>query len=524
MNKAKISHHEESVLLKSSNGNNYLLSKSIPQVALIHPDLKYLIQLKREGCDLESWLEKTEHKDFIYYYRYLQFLEKNKYFDYSAGSEIRSYPKPDIIKYHLANTEQICFEATDTCNLKCTYCGYGELYCDYDKREGTNINLESAKALFDYIIKLKKSHLNTKTHRKLVISFYGGEPLLNFPFIEEIVKCTKKTRLPYNDFMFSITTNALLLDRYIDFFAENDFWLQISLDGNNHHNSYRVLPNGQPSYKIVYENILKLKQSYPEYFDKSVYFLSVLHDRNSYFEAKEFFKDNFNKEPLISELSQKGIDPIKKDKFNQIFRKKSNYNSMKELPEDIDSMSLKHFIRGYSGFFFNRYKTLLSENKNKNLVGTGTCSPFEKKVYMTVNGKILPCEKIGHRYYLGQVIGDRVKIDFKNVTNKYNLYFEKLRELCLQCYSKEICIQCIFFLNLDEEMIHCKNFMNEESFSNLCSERMSLVENNPHLYYDVMNLSPRIELNSNRKIKKANLRALLIQCIGYIFIPMYISR
>lgn len=39
------------------------------------------------------------------------------------------------VKYLLANLKQLTFEVTDSCNLRCKYCGYGELYDDYDKRE-----------------------------------------------------------------------------------------------------------------------------------------------------------------------------------------------------------------------------------------------------------------------------------------------------------------------------------------------------------------------------------------------------
>jgi len=55
------------------------------------------------------------------------------------------YISPDYVKYALANTPQVTFEVTDACNLRFRYCGYGELYGDYDARE--NRRLSDQKAL-----------------------------------------------------------------------------------------------------------------------------------------------------------------------------------------------------------------------------------------------------------------------------------------------------------------------------------------------------------------------------------------
>lgn len=48
----------------------------------------------------------------------------------------------DTVKQQLINLRQIVFEVTDSCNLKCKYCGYGEFYGSYDKREERNLSVE----------------------------------------------------------------------------------------------------------------------------------------------------------------------------------------------------------------------------------------------------------------------------------------------------------------------------------------------------------------------------------------------
>ena len=124
------------------------------------------------------------------------------------------YITPEDIQYQLANLRQITFEVTDACNLKCRYCGYGEFYNDYDKRENSNLPVEKAYAILDYLSELWNSYMNTSENRYIYIGFYGGEPLLN-PALINVITEYVKTKLisPNRRFMFSMTTNAMLLDK-----------------------------------------------------------------------------------------------------------------------------------------------------------------------------------------------------------------------------------------------------------------------------------------------------------------------
>jgi uncharacterized protein len=65
---------------------------------------------------------------------------------------IKEYLKAEDIEFSLANTPQITFEVTDACNLKCTYCGYGEFYSDYDKREDKMLPVAKVFRLLDLLI------------------------------------------------------------------------------------------------------------------------------------------------------------------------------------------------------------------------------------------------------------------------------------------------------------------------------------------------------------------------------------
>jgi uncharacterized protein len=85
-------------------------------------------------------------------------------------------------------------------------------------------------------------------------------------------------KLPGNfrHFTFSMTTNALLLHKYMDFLVEHNFSLLISLDGDKENTSYRVDQKGNPAFETIVKNVNLLRGKYPEYFDKKVNFNAVL--------------------------------------------------------------------------------------------------------------------------------------------------------------------------------------------------------------------------------------------------------
>ena len=116
------------------------------------------------------------------------------------------------VKRSLSNSPQLTFEITDACNLRCEYCGYGKSYSDYDERKSTRLSPQRAKVLLDYLRSLWGSELNISHNQNVYISFYGGEPLMDVPFIKEIVSYIEEPDCPSRSFTFNMTTNGILLD------------------------------------------------------------------------------------------------------------------------------------------------------------------------------------------------------------------------------------------------------------------------------------------------------------------------
>ena len=178
--------------IKTLKGNDYYIASAVPQILLMHPVSVYLLTLAEQGLDLEKWINqqdenpmeietglKATKEELNYYYRYLLFLEENRYFAEAKKYGLSSSRyDADSVKANLANTNQIVYGATHFCSLRCVYCGFGEFYNDGDSRGKKNIEPNDAKILFDYMAELFESDLCRKRHKKVTISFYGGEPLL----------------------------------------------------------------------------------------------------------------------------------------------------------------------------------------------------------------------------------------------------------------------------------------------------------------------------------------------------------
>lgn len=406
---------------------------------------------------------------------------------------MNKYLKPEDIEFALANIPQLTFEVTDACNLKCTYCGYGEFYEDYDIRENKLLEVKKAVKIIDYLAKYWNSDKNMSIGSNVYISFYGGEPLLNMSFIKSVVNHIKNLDCPYRKFSFSMTTNGILLHRHMDYLYENDFNLLISLDGNKENTAYRVDKVGNNAFDRIAANVDALKEKYSAYFNSNVNFNAVLHNKNSVEEIYHFFKDKYGKIPSIGELNSTGIRKDKQEEFKKTYRNSAESLQQAEHYEEIERdmfintatyQSVNLYLHQYSGFVFNDYTDLLFEKKD-NFIPTGTCTPFAKKMFITVNGKILPCERIGHQYALGE-INSEVVLDINHIARKYNTYYAKLEKQCTQCKNVKGCVQCMFNMENLEEKPVCYGFMNNTAFRNYVNTQMRFLEKNPEAYFRLM--------------------------------------
>ena len=406
---------------------------------------------------------------------------------------------PSTINYNLRNLPQLAFEVTDKCNLNCKYCAYSDLYQNYDKRQGKYISFTIAKQMIDYLRNLWCENFFEQAKTKASIGFYGGEPLMNMKFIKQVVDYVESLEKIGIVYSYSMTTNAVLLDKYMDFLVEKNIGLLVSLDGAEFAHSYRVDHSGKNSFSRVFHNLQLLQAKYPDYLKNRVNFNSILHNRNDIETIYSFINSHFDKTPIFSTLTDTGIYENKKDEFKEMYRNMSeSFNSAKNK-DDLECQltnrtpriaALANYIQYQSGNVFNTYNDLYIDQDALDYVSTGTCTPFSKRIFITVNGKILPCEKVGHQFSMGQVYDDRVELNAEYIADIHNYYTSKNAQQCINCAVSSICLQCVYRIdNIDSlynENIQCPSFCSAKKFEKNNETSFEFLKNYPHYYRRIL--------------------------------------
>ena len=140
----------------------------------------------------------------------------------------------------------LCLHIAHTCNLNCSYC-----FASQGKYHGERavMSLEVGKRALDFLIE------NSGSRRNLEVDFFGGEPLLNFEVVKELVAYARSIEKKHNkNFRFTLTTNGVLIDEDVIDFANKEMSnVVLSLDGRREiHDRFRVDYAGNGSFdKIV---------------------------------------------------------------------------------------------------------------------------------------------------------------------------------------------------------------------------------------------------------------------------------
>lgn len=408
---------------------------------------------------------------------------------------------PDNIRNNIITLHNLVFEVTDSCNLKCEYCVYSDIYEGFDHRKGQKLPFKKAKLILDYLIKVWSENKRYVSYKDLFLGFYGGEPLLNIELIKKIIdyvdlNCKGIRR----KIIYTMTTNALLLDTYMDYLVEKDVHLLISLDGAKTGNSYRRTPNNKDSFEKVFTNVLNLKEKYPSYFESNINFNSVITNRNSLDDIYEFFSTHLNKIPRIAEINCNNVKDNCRKKFTSMYQ-----NKYESIIKSVDKQkindelfisspevgSLTNFIFHHTGNTFYSYNDLLIDREQAKIVPTSTCVPFHKKMFITVNGKIMQCEKISHKYSLGEIKEESIVFDYTKIAKDFNAYVNSVVAQCDHCYMNTTCSTCVFQMNAQNfnnseksSVIPC--FYSKQKYNKYIETNMRFLKENPFMYEKIL--------------------------------------
>ena len=146
----------------------------------------------------------------------------------------------------------LCLHVAHTCNLNCAYC-----FASQGKYHGERavMSFEVGKQALDFLI------ANSGTRRNLEVDFFGGEPLMNFQVVKDLVAYARSIEKEHNkNFRFTLTTNGLLIDDDVIDFANREMSnVVLSLDGRKEiHDRYRVDYAGKGSWERIVPKFQKL--------------------------------------------------------------------------------------------------------------------------------------------------------------------------------------------------------------------------------------------------------------------------
>ena len=148
-------------------------------------------------------------------------------------------------KNRSAVVKALCLHVAHTCNLNCAYC-----FASQGKYHGDRalMSFEVGRRALDFLIENSGSRVN------LEVDFFGGEPLMNWDVVKELVAYARTQEEPHNKkFRFTLTTNGMLIDDDVIDFANREMHnVVLSLDGRKEiHDRLRVDYAGQGSYDRI---------------------------------------------------------------------------------------------------------------------------------------------------------------------------------------------------------------------------------------------------------------------------------
>ena len=161
----------------------------------------------------------------------------------------------DIVEAKKPVVKALCLHIAHDCNLACRYCFAEE--GEYHGRRAL-MSYEVGKKALDFLI------ANSGSRHNLEVDFFGGEPLMNWQVVKDLVAYGREQEKLHNKrFRFTLTTNGVLLNDEVQEFANREMDnVVLSIDGRKEvHDRMRPFRNGKGSYDLVLPKFEKLAES-----------------------------------------------------------------------------------------------------------------------------------------------------------------------------------------------------------------------------------------------------------------------
>lgn len=314
----------------------------------------------------------------------------------------------------------LCLHIAHDCNLACRYCFAEE--GEYHGRRAL-MSYETGKQALDFLI------ANSGSRRNLEVDFFGGEPLMNFDVVRQLVAYGRSREKTCNKhFRFTLTTNGVLLDDDVMEFANKEMDnVVLSIDGRKEvHDRMRPFRKGAGSYDLIVPKFQKLAESRNQerYYVRGTY---------------THYNTDFSKDVLhLADLGfrQISVEPV-------VAQPDDPYALTEEdLPvlfEQYDLLAKEMIRRGKEGNGFNFFHFMIDLEGGpcvyKRLSGCGSGTEY---LAVTPWGDLYPCHQfVGNEdFLLGNVRDGVTNTELRDEFKCCNVY---AKEKCSECFARFYC-------------------------------------------------------------------------------------
>ncbi|MBE7030179.1 MAG: thioether cross-link-forming SCIFF peptide maturase [Ruminococcaceae bacterium] len=315
----------------------------------------------------------------------------------------------------------LCLHITHDCNLRCKYCfaDTGE----YGGGKRSFMSPEVGKKAIDFVI------ANSAKRKNIEIDFFGGEPLMNFDAVKEILEYAEEQGKEHDKhFRFTITTNGLLLDdEKIAYINEHMGNIVLSIDGRKEVNdAVRTRVDGTGCYDKILPRFKQVAES---------------RNQDNYYVRGTFTANNldFSLDALhLADLGfeQISIEPVVLADGHPLALKEEH---LPKLYDEYESLARAYVKRRANGQFFNFFHFMMDFSQGpcayKRLAGCGAGCEY---VAVTPDGDIFPCHQfVGNNdYKMGNVFDGKLNPELQGKFAATNIY---TKDACRDCWAKFYC-------------------------------------------------------------------------------------
>ena len=362
------------------------------------------LESKYNKADVEeAWEEVKELADDE------QLFTKDEYEGYIEQFKTR----PTVVK-------ALCLHIAHDCNLACRYC-FAEEGEYHGRRE--LMSFEVGKAALDFLI------ANSGNRRNLEVDFFGGEPLMNFDVVKQLVAYGREQEKIHNkNFRFTLTTNGVLLNDDIIEFANKEMGnVVLSIDGRKEvHDYMRPFRKGAGSYDLIVPKFQKFADSRNQerYYVRGTFTHNNLDFSEDVLHLADLGFKQISVEPVVAQPTESYA--LKEEDLPQLF-------------EEYDKLAVEMIKRHKEGKDFNFFHFMIDLEGGpcvaKRLSGCGSGTEY---LAVTPWGDFYPCHQfVGNEKFLMGNVYDGIKnTELQSEFKCCNVY---AKEKCRNCFARFYC-------------------------------------------------------------------------------------